>query len=52
MKESSTATSIDRQPVRGGTVLTPSRVNAMIRARSAYQVVKFRTTCTDCVPNL
>jgi hypothetical protein len=52
MNESSTAASIDFRPVRGGIVLTPSRVNAMIRTRSAYQVVKFRTTCTDCVPNL
>jgi hypothetical protein len=36
----------------GGVLLTPSRVRAMLAARTAYQVVKFRTTCTDCVPNM
>jgi hypothetical protein len=54
MKESSTARSIDRRPVRGGTVLTPSRVTAMIRARSAYRVVKSarraRTACPTSDP--
>lgn len=33
-------------------VLTPTRVLEMMRARDEYQVVKFRSTCSDCVPNL
>jgi hypothetical protein len=32
--------------------LTPQRITAMLRERRAFQVVKFRTNCTDCVPNL
>ncbi|MGE5827313.1 MAG: hypothetical protein ACM30G_02990 [Micromonosporaceae bacterium] len=32
--------------------LTPQRITAMLRDRRAFQVVKFRTNCTDCVPNL
>jgi hypothetical protein len=37
---------------QGEVLLTPSRVRAMLAARNAYQVIKFRTTCTDCVPNM
>ena len=33
-------------------VLTPARIEAMVEARKKHQVVKFRTTCSDCVPNL
>jgi hypothetical protein len=33
-------------------VLTPTRVETMLKARRNYQVVKFRSTCSDCVPNL
>jgi hypothetical protein len=33
-------------------LLSPSRVEKMIARRQAVQVVKFRTTCTDCVPNM
>jgi hypothetical protein len=32
-------------------MLTPRVVEAMIAQRQAVQVVKFRTTCTDCLPN-
>jgi hypothetical protein len=32
-------------------MLTPRTVEAMIAKRQAVQVVKFRTTCTDCLPN-
>jgi len=32
--------------------LTPRRISMMLRERRAFQVVKFRTNCTDCVPNL
>ncbi|MET9340050.1 hypothetical protein [Nonomuraea sp. NPDC003804] len=30
---------------------TPEFVEKMLAARQEVQVVKFRTTCTDCVPN-
>jgi hypothetical protein len=32
-------------------MLTPRAVEAMITRRQTVQVVKFRTTCTDCLPN-
>lgn len=32
--------------------LTPERVAKMLQARRAFQIVKFRTNCSDCVPNL
>ena len=32
-------------------LLTPALVEKMIARRQMLQVVKFRTTCTDCVPN-
>lgn len=32
-------------------VLTPALVEQMIAKRQVVQVVKFRTTCTDCLPN-
>jgi hypothetical protein len=35
-----------------GLLLTPVRVTAMLEERSKYQLIKFRTTCTDCVPNM
>lgn len=34
------------------TLLSPVRVTAMLQDRSELQVMKFRTTCTDCVPNM
>jgi hypothetical protein len=33
-------------------LLVPSRIEKMIASRQLAQVVKFRTTCTDCVPNM
>lgn len=32
-------------------LLTPALVEKMLAGRQAVQVMKFRTTCTDCVPN-
>jgi hypothetical protein len=32
-------------------LLTPKMVATMLAKRKAVQVAKFRTTCTDCVPN-
>ena len=32
-------------------LLTPTLVEKMLASREAVQVIKFRTTCTDCVPN-
>lgn len=32
-------------------LLTPSLVEKMLARRQAVQVAKFRTTCTDCLPN-
>ncbi|MGV9595235.1 hypothetical protein ACWDR1_01065 [Streptosporangium sandarakinum] len=32
-------------------MLTPELVETMLSERQAVQVMKFRTTCTDCVPN-
>ncbi|HVQ95006.1 MAG TPA: hypothetical protein VMU51_28495 [Mycobacteriales bacterium] len=33
-------------------LLTPTFVERMITRRQAVQIVRFRTTCTDCVPNM
>ncbi len=33
-------------------MLVPDLVEEMVAERQKFQVVKFRTTCTDCVPNL
>jgi hypothetical protein len=32
-------------------LLTPALVEKMLVSRQAVQVMKFRTTCTDCLPN-
>ena len=32
-------------------LLVPDLVEEMIAEREVFQVAKFRTTCTDCVPN-
>jgi hypothetical protein len=32
-------------------MVLPKAVERMISARQEFQVMKFRTTCTDCVPN-
>ncbi|WP_214106904.1 hypothetical protein [Acrocarpospora catenulata] len=39
------------QTVKTPIMTTPEFVEKMLAARQAVQVVKFRTTCTDCVPN-
>ena len=33
-------------------LLLPELIEKMIAERESFQVAKFRTTCTDCVPNL
>ncbi|MEU9884971.1 hypothetical protein AB0M95_06735 [Sphaerisporangium sp. NPDC051017] len=33
-------------------LLTPELVQNMLAARQAELAIKFRTTCTDCVPNM
>ncbi|MGW8377974.1 hypothetical protein [Streptomyces sp. ODS28] len=33
-------------------LLVPDLVEEMVAERQEFQLVKFRTTCTDCVPNL
>ena len=33
-------------------VLVPSAIEKMLTKRQEAQLPKFRTTCTDCVPNL
>jgi hypothetical protein len=38
--------------VKPSVFLTPSRVEKMLAERRSFQVVKFRTNCSDCVPNL
>jgi hypothetical protein len=32
-------------------MLTPTLVEKMLAKRQSVQVIKFRTTCTDCLPN-
>jgi hypothetical protein len=32
--------------------LTPDRVSKMLQRRRSFQIVKFRTNYSDCVPNL
>jgi len=38
--------------VRTSVFLTPERVAKMLQERRGFQIVKFRTNCSDCVPNL
>jgi hypothetical protein len=33
-------------------LLTPTLVEKMLAKRAAVQAIKFRTTCTDCLPNM
>jgi hypothetical protein len=40
------------QPTVNRLLVTPKQVSRMLEERRRYQLVKFRTTCTDCVPNL
>lgn len=39
-------------PVRTTVFLTTDRVAKMLAERKSFQIVKFRTNCSDCVPNL
>lgn len=32
-------------------LLTPTLVEKMLARRETVQIIKFRTTCTDCLPN-
>lgn len=34
------------------TLLAPSAIEKMLKERETFQRIKFRTTCSDCVPNL
>lgn len=43
-----TGTPVTSAPI----MLAPEAIETMIAERRAFQVAKFRTTCTDCVPNL
>lgn len=38
--------------VKPDVFLTPERVAKMLADRRSFQIVKFRTNCSDCVPNL
>lgn len=40
------------QTLRTTVFLTPERVAKMLQERRSFQIVKFRTNCSDCVPNL
>jgi hypothetical protein len=40
------------QPAVNRPLVTPKQVSRMLAERRLYQLMKFRTTCTDCVPNM
>ena len=44
-------TTISADSAIAPTLLTPALVEKMLASREAVQVMKFRTTCTDCLPN-
>ena len=50
--EKSSAATVTALPVRTTVFLTPDRVSKMLQERRSFQIVKFRTNCSDCVPNL
>jgi hypothetical protein len=50
--EKSSTASVTALPVRTTVFLTPDRVSKMLQERRSFQIVKFRTNCSDCVPNL
>lgn len=43
---------VDQKVITAPAVLVPSEVERMLGKRQEAQLAKFRTTCTDCVPNL
>ena len=45
-----TALPTTAQPIAA--LLVPDQVARMLRDREKFSVIKFRTTCSDCVPNL
>jgi len=43
---------VDQKTTTAPAVLIPSEIEKMLIQRQEAQLAKFRTTCTDCVPNL
>jgi hypothetical protein len=43
---------VDQKTITAPAVLVPSAIEKMLVKRQEVQLAKFRTTCTDCVPNL
>jgi hypothetical protein len=43
---------VDQKTITAPAVLVPSAIEKMLSKRQEAQLAKFRTTCTDCVPNL
>ncbi len=43
---------VDQKTITAPAVLVPSEIEKMLIKRQEAQLPKFRTTCTDCVPNL
>jgi hypothetical protein len=43
---------VDQKTTMAPAVLIPSAIEKMLIKRQEAQLPKFRTTCTDCVPNL
>ena len=50
--EKSSSAPVAVQAVRTTVFLTADRVSKMLQERRSFQIVKFRTNCSDCVPNL
>ena len=42
---------VDQRTTTAPAVLVPSAIEKMLTQRQEVQLAKFRTTCTDCVPN-
>lgn len=42
---------VDQRTTTAPAVLVPSAIEKMLSKRQEVQLPKFRTTCTDCVPN-
>jgi len=38
--------------IKPAVFLTSDRVVKMLAERRSFQIIKFRTNCSDCVPNL
>jgi hypothetical protein len=50
--EKVSTTPVAAQTLRTTVFLTPERVSKMLQERRSFQIMKFRTNCSDCVPNL